>query len=233
MADVDLWVVQLSALQPRSRALTAVLSPRERDRAAGLKSAARHTEFTLTRGFVRTVLCGYVGAPAAELELSDAGQGKPVQVPTPGTVAIAFNVSHSKGAVALAICRSRAVGVDIERIRPMPNALAMAAQYFAADEHRRLAEQLEPTDRDALFLRFWTRKEALMKAHGGGLTLGTGAICVDFGPAPVGGIVRLIEGRTFAVTDCDVVPDCHVCVAAEGPAVSVTLREASGLLDRL
>ena len=63
------------------------------------------------------------------------------------------------------------LGVDLERWRPRPRALELAARYFAPGETRRL-RALPADAREAAFLRLWCAKEALLKAHGRGLAFG-------------------------------------------------------------
>jgi 4'-phosphopantetheinyl transferase len=54
----------------------------------------------------------------------------------------------------------------------MPDAAALAADYFTAAEQRALAS-LPPERRDRAFLVGWTRKEACLKAVGTGLGIDT------------------------------------------------------------
>lgn len=231
--NVDLWTVRLTDLELYRKTLIGRLSQQEWQRSYGLKSATRRREFLLTRGFVRSVLAEYSGSDPAGLNVIVSDQGKPKLLPTSGRPPIAFNVSHSHGSVALVLCDGASVGVDIERKRPMSNARAIADQYFTRSECGRLDAETEAAARASLFLRFWTRKEALMKAHGGGLAIGADTFDVDFGPPPVGGVCRMVEGRQFALADCDAVPDCHASVAVEGDALTVGIRDASTALARL
>lgn len=87
-----------------------------------------------------------------------------------------FSISHSENLVAVAV-HTADVGVDVERIRPVP--LQMARRYFCAEENFYLFGR-EPQDADFastatpdVLLRFfeiWTGKEAYLKSMGRGLT---------------------------------------------------------------
>ena len=79
--------------------------------------------------------------------------------------------SHSGEQLLLALGRDVVLGVDLERWRPRPRALELAARYFAPGETRRL-RALPADAREAAFLRRWCAKEALLKAHGRGLAFG-------------------------------------------------------------
>ena len=65
----------------------------------------------------------------------------------------------------------REVGVDVERLRPVPDMLEIAACCFSERERAFLAE-LDGAERVDAFFRAWTRKEAWLKATGYGLALG-------------------------------------------------------------
>ena len=79
--------------------------------------------------------------------------------------------SHSGEQLLLALGRDVVLGVDLERWRPRPRALELAARYFAPGETRRL-RALPADAREAAFLRLWCAKEAVLKAHGQGLSFG-------------------------------------------------------------
>ena len=71
--------------------------------------------------------------------------------------------------------------MDIELLRPMPDADALAETYFSAAERRALAA-LPQQARDAAFLCCWTRKEACLKATGMGLSVDTRSFEVGVSP---------------------------------------------------
>jgi 4'-phosphopantetheinyl transferase len=79
--------------------------------------------------------------------------------------------SHSGDALLVALGRGLRVGVDIERVRPRPRALRLAERFFAAEESSWL-RALPPGAQERAFLRLWCAKEAVLKAHGHGLSFG-------------------------------------------------------------
>lgn len=80
---------------------------------------------------------------------------------------IEFSVSRSAGVEVVAVSRAP-VGVDIERIAPLPDLEALAAYALADAEARHLAG-LDAAEQPDFFYRCWTRKEACLKAMGTGL----------------------------------------------------------------
>lgn len=81
------------------------------------------------------------------------------------------NWSHSGDGLLLAMGEGVRVGVDLERVRARPRAQALAERYFTPPEARWLASWAD-ADRGRAFLRLWCAKEAVLKAHGHGLSFG-------------------------------------------------------------
>jgi 4'-phosphopantetheinyl transferase len=85
--------------------------------------------------------------------------------PSPGFPALRFNLAHSGDLVLLAVADSSEVGVDIEQIRPVTGMAAIARRALMPAECDQLFSR-PPAEHLALFFRYWSRKEALLKAHG-------------------------------------------------------------------
>lgn len=79
------------------------------------------------------------------------------------------NWSHSGERLLVALAPRARVGVDLERLQRRPRAIQIAQRYFTAAETAWLAAH---PDLDRAFLRLWCAKEAVLKAHGKGLSFG-------------------------------------------------------------
>jgi len=79
--------------------------------------------------------------------------------------------SHSGDTLVLALGEAIELGVDVERVRPRPRLRELAQRFFHADETAWLLSQLEADVVDA-FVRLWCAKEAILKAHGQGISFG-------------------------------------------------------------
>ena len=73
---------------------------------------------------------------------------------------IKFNVSHSKGLIALAITSNREIGLDIEQVREPKYGLIA---YACSEEESQYAKDGQA------FYEVWTSKESLVKASGRGI----------------------------------------------------------------
>lgn len=96
------------------------------------------------------------------------------------------NWSHSGEHLLVALAQAARVGVDLERLHRRPRALEIARRYFTAREADWLAAQ---ADRDRAFLQLWCAKEAVLKAHGHGLSFGLHRLRFEAGD----GGLRLVE----------------------------------------
>ncbi|RDI99104.1 4-phosphopantetheinyl transferase [Dyella solisilvae] len=123
------------------------------------------------------MLAIYLGVPVHTVRLEEAAHGRPLLAPEHGE-AFAFNWSHSSDQAVIAIARGVVPGIDLERVRPHPRALAIARRYFSPDETQAL-EQLPDGQRDRAFLEIWTAKEAVLKALGRGIAFGLDRLSIS------------------------------------------------------
>lgn len=117
----------------------------------------------------RAWLAPLLGVAPADVPLRRDRHGRPRLLPPAAGCDAGW--SHSGGGLVLAFARGLVVGIDLEWVRPRPNALALARRFFAPSEADWLAGLAEPV-REPAFLRLWCAKEALLKAHGRGLAFG-------------------------------------------------------------
>ena len=118
---------------------------------------------------IRPVLATVLDCPADDLPLVRDALGRP-QLAAPFE-RYDTNWSHSGEALLLALGESMELGVDIEQLRPRPRARELAQRFFHPDEVAWLDTQAE--DAKVLsFVRLWCAKEAVLKAHGKGVSFG-------------------------------------------------------------
>src|SRR5580692_10092890 len=107
-SPVDLWTVSLTTPSPDH------LSEDEIARANRFKFEADRIRWTRARSALRLILSRYVGDDPARLAFIYGKHGKPALLPFSD---VEFNLSHAGDWAMIAVSRSVAVGVDIERIR--------------------------------------------------------------------------------------------------------------------
>jgi 4'-phosphopantetheinyl transferase len=160
--------------------LAPVLSEDERDRARRFVFERDRTEYVVCRGLLRHLLAAYGVGSASALTFSYMDRGKPV-LPVDRDPSLAFNVAHSSGAGLIGLARGAAIGVDVETVRPSDSFLSLASTCFAPEEKAELAA-LPAWQHAKAFYAGWTRKEALIKATGEGLSRPLASFAVTIGP---------------------------------------------------
>ena len=188
--EVHLWRLRLAQPSSVVARLRETLSDDERERADRAASALAAGHFAVARGALRTVLASYLSVEPRALAFAYGPRGKPALASDGG---LRFNVAHSHGLALVAVARGRELGVDLERVRPLPAAEAIARRFFSAGERAApLRRRLDA------FLSLWTRKEAYLKATGGGLRWGRALAAVDVSDGLEGWTIReLTPARGF------------------------------------
>lgn len=165
---IEVVAIRLNQGSEALRAMWEVLTDAERSRAVRLRFERDRRRFIVARARLRELLAERLGAGPRTLELVSEPGGKPRLAPKLAASGWRFNVSHCDELALCAFSRRREVGIDLEAIRPVSEADAIAERFFAPGERRDYG-LLAPDERPLGFLRIWTRKEALAKGLGAGL----------------------------------------------------------------
>lgn len=168
-ADVHVWRLPLALSRRQIEALRHDLCADEQERAARFRFDVDRDRFVVAHGGIRSVLAQYVGMEPRQLRFRRGPYGKPAMAEGQAGGGVEFNLTHSGEWALVAVARGRAVGVDIERARTIPEMEGVARSVFTPAEHEGLL-RVGPSERFAAFYRLWTRKEAIIKAIGSGLS---------------------------------------------------------------
>ena len=166
--QVHLWLVRLNLESSRVACLFDTLSKDERTRAGRYYFRKDQERFIAVRGLLRAILGHYLGQEPASLHLRHGPNGKPYLAPGGDVLDLRFNLSHSHNLALYAVAQGREVGVDLERVRFDETAMKIATQFFSTRELAALLALSEPARIEA-FYKYWTIKEAYLKAKGEGL----------------------------------------------------------------
>lgn len=162
---IDVWSIDLDAAPPH---IGEQLNDDERARAGRFVFPLHSHRFTAARGYLRILLGIYLGCAPQSITFKYGAWGKPA-LGAPAGEGLAFNVAHSGGQALITIGRTEALGVDIEVMRPMTDWLDIATRTFAPGEIKALLS-LPPDEQMDGFFACWTRKEAIIKLWGKGLS---------------------------------------------------------------
>jgi 4'-phosphopantetheinyl transferase len=189
---LDIVGVRLDAPAEISAALWQLLSRDERERAGKFRYAEHRQHYTVARASLRQLLAERLRIDPRAVEFVETKYGKPRLAPVHGSADVEFNLSHSGILALYAFTSGRAVGVDVELVREVPDADDLAERFFSPTETASL--RALPIDRRSLaFLACWTRKEAFIKALGLGLSCPLDAFDVTIDPEAPARITRIEE----------------------------------------
>lgn len=146
-----------------------LLAPDEADRAARFRFERDRRRYVVGRAQMRAILGAYVGRDPRELRFCYGAHGKPALPVASAEPRLDFSMTRSHELGMLAIQLDADVGIDVELLRPFPEALDIAKRFFAPQEFTMLAS-LPAADVSAAFFSCWTRKEAMVKSMGLGLS---------------------------------------------------------------
>jgi hypothetical protein len=119
---------------------------------------------------VRQILWDAIGAArdAGNLEIALTPNGKPYLAGRGAE--LKFNLSHAGGVLVVALSRTSEVGVDVERVRAVPDWRRIAERVFDQTAREQLFAEIACGEHeDDVFIRHWCRMEAAVKATGEGV----------------------------------------------------------------
>lgn len=224
-AEVALWLLPVDSVpEPAVAQLSKSLSAEEQERNLQYSRPVLRRRDAACRGLLRELLSRYLQVPAAAVPLVRGEHGKPLLAGP--EVSIHFNYSHSGDYAAFAFTRAGEVGVDIEDCTRRANALGISRNFFTDREYRAL-QALPESQRVPEFLRYWTLKEAWLKARGEGIFAGLDRFSITLPDADEGD-ASVELGDHAAAREAPVY--CHSRVAVPGYRLGLVVRGVTGPL---
>jgi 4'-phosphopantetheinyl transferase len=167
--EIHIWRVELDRPESQLQQFAKMLSDDELSRADRLYFQQHRQRFIAGRGILRTILGRYLEVAPQELQFCYEAFGKPVLAEQFSESKISFNLSHCQGMALCAVTRSSTIGIDLEYTRPVSDVLMLAEQFFSQAEYA-MMRSLPPNQKQEIFFRLWTCKEAYLKATGAGIS---------------------------------------------------------------
>ena len=154
------------------RAAASILSAPERTRADRFYFVADRAAYITAHALLRRTLSDVAGhtSPAGwAFEATPAG--RPFLSRNFGDTALDFNLSHSRGRVAVLVSQEARCGVDVERIGRVENPSSLADSVFSGVEIDAVRGTADERERHERFTALWSLREAYLKATGTGLSV--------------------------------------------------------------
>lgn len=160
--ETQVWICDIASIEMERR----ILGGKERARANRLRQLPDRRRWINSRVALRMLLSSYVDIDPGEIQFAYGSHGKPY-IAHPCT-AVTFSSSRSGDFAAFAFRNRRSVGLDIECHAELE--LPEVKDVCSPNELALLTSKPE-SDRAAAFFEIWTRKEALAKCIGVGLSM--------------------------------------------------------------
>src|SRR3989442_12351874 len=187
---IEVVVIRLAIGPAAVRASAVLLSDAERQRAGRFVLDRDATRFIVARAGLRQLLAARLGVRPESVELVYGARGKPALALPGADSDLRFNVSHRDEVAVYAFSFGREVGIDVEAVRMIRDADAIAARSFSRRENEAY-RALDPRDRLLGFFNCWTRKEAFVKALGDGLAVPLDCFDVTLAPGEPAKVLRV------------------------------------------
>lgn len=199
--------------------LYKTLSPEEQNFAQAIRNDALKKQHITVRAGLRQILAAYLNQDSDKINMAKTVYGKPYLIDYPK---VQFNISHSGNFLLVAISQVGTVGVDIEHAKSHRRDFSgLVAKCFAKSEIE-YWNTLPVTEKTAEFYRFWTRKEAFVKAVGRGLAMGLQACVIVSDAVPYFSYIPETYGQPsdWRIFDLSLTTDLYGALVIENTHIS-------------
>jgi 4'-phosphopantetheinyl transferase len=210
LEEVQVWSARLDLEE--SSHFIHFLSEGEKVRAFRLKDRNSANRQIISRGILRLLLAGYLDVNPQDLVFENSEFGKPF-LSYPADSRIGFNLTHSGNLLLLAFGIEKQVGIDVEKIDHKIDFSAIAKVAFSADERLALSHSTDPIND---FYKFWTAKEAVLKASGLGFSYPSNQFSVFISKGKTilsKNTIDFTDGRTCSLSSFSPTPGYFAAVA--------------------
>lgn len=160
VATNHLFIIKISTFLPVTANYPSILSRQELDRASHFLKQEDKENYLARKYACRMILSEFLAQPPEAIQYYQTANKKPA------ISNLHFNTSHTKGYAVITISEEP-TGTDIEYLNPAFDYSDLLPSCFSPEESRFITLQ---KDMQQNFYILWTRKEALIKATGEGLT---------------------------------------------------------------
>lgn len=190
--EVHVFAVETAATGVSAADWYGILSADEQSAIDAIQARTAKRDTLVCRGALRCILSGLAVCSPSQLRFARTKLGKPFCIGPAAAQQFEFNVTHSEGLALIAIARSSALGIDVEYTRADIDMDSVSRACFTAHENQQLDKSSSDVRRGT-FYQIWTRKEALLKLLGLGLSVDPQHFDVSIASRPR---ELLLTGRT-------------------------------------
>jgi len=175
---IHIWSANLDQPEYISQKYYSVLSLQEKAQADKRKIKELRNRFIISKGILRQLLADYLGYETQEIEFEYNGFGKPSISFSSNADDICFNLSHSNHLAVFAFAKNKNIGIDIQQVQGIPDMDGVVNLCFSEFE-KEWFYRISPAEKNEIFYKIWTTKEAYIKAIGKGFSFPPDKISLD------------------------------------------------------
>ena len=164
--EIHLWTVSIDALKDQSDHLESMLSVEEKRKVSFYKFEQTQLSYMVSQAVLRMLLAEYLDIKPSDVKMGAHNKGKPYLI---HDRQVYFNLSNSHDLCVYAFSPDGEVGIDIEKIRDLPDIDQLIEKNLTRRERNYILR--DPALKLNWFFRFWTYKESYLKAIGEGMRL--------------------------------------------------------------
>lgn len=200
--EIEVWLVRPESLpmEEVQHRCFPLLSEEERQRSQRFHFDHDRTHYLAAHAMLRLCLGHHLACAPQQVQMATGHNGKPELSGKFFGVPLHFNLSHTRGMVACVVAYGRPCGIDVERIRALPEMEGMARTVYSDAEIAWLERHEDPA-RSQAFFTLWTLKEAYIKATGLGMSAPLRQITLN--PDTFGVEDRSLPAQTAGVWQID------------------------------
>jgi 4'-phosphopantetheinyl transferase len=166
--EIHVWYAKLDQSMPSVDNIKHLLTTAEKSRVERFHFDRDKIRYIGAHAILKILLSYYLDTRPHSINFQAGRYGKPALNKIKHKGGLRFNMSHSEGIALYAITRNCEIGIDIEKIREIPEADNIVKRFFSKNEIKKYYTAPNSRKRE-FFFEIWTRKEAFTKAIGSGL----------------------------------------------------------------
>ncbi|HLD95568.1 MAG TPA: 4'-phosphopantetheinyl transferase superfamily protein [Alphaproteobacteria bacterium] len=215
--EVHLWIIPLIQPELVYQSLFKILSEKEKE---NVQKILIKEPYIVSHGALREILSLYLRLPSQEIAFQYSKFQKPyLKEPLKN---IEFNLSHSGEMALLGLTTFKRIGVDIEKRRPLQDITNLAKTVLTTNEYEYFLNH--PAQRDDLFFKYWTAKEAFIKGVGEGLSFGLENVSfrdIDSSNPSISIKTFPMESKEWSIQSFEISPLFSAAIATKQPISTV------------
>ena len=161
------WFVPLNDIDKHLIDCEQLLTDPERERADRFRHEGARKQFIVGHAVIHLLLKQYLGNEYPSIQWMESEHHKPFIQLSDSSIPLKYNLSHCEGFIAVAL-GTISQGIDIEQIRHLNDLEGISRQVFTEKELAEVFATNDTEKKNQTFFKFWTCKEAALKAHGTG-----------------------------------------------------------------